>query len=459
MQIFVKTLADKTITLEVESSDTIDNVKAKIQSDVMDFTWCSSLSSSPPSSSSAPSTKEESYTFFSASRASSSYKTLSSSASFESLPTIPSESGYSTADEGSTQYRTVSEPSSTYLTASELKEIPSESSTPRLSSLRLGSEREDDEPKSIERVPSVVPSMKSPPVVIQRLPQDVPLPPSVPSISSTPSAIEPSIRISTSVPTPSSLHFTSSIESSSVTTSSISSSTPSALSTPTVPLSTATSLTESTLSSIRDFTPISISSVSRRTLSPRPWASESDDSYESSVLQASPSVRSLALPEGPDTSFETSFLRPSGSLLSSFDRLSTIPETSSTTTIRGPFVPRPPRSLPSSSLSLSLTPSSLERTPSSVSTSSFQSQSSLSSSIFDSRSLLDEPVLGPEPTTRTTISTEPSLLPTESSPATEPPPPPPESESLPATESSLPASEPPPPSTPRPPSSHRVVSN
>jgi ubiquitin len=31
MQIFVKTLTGKTITLEVEVSDTIDNVKAKIQ--------------------------------------------------------------------------------------------------------------------------------------------------------------------------------------------------------------------------------------------------------------------------------------------------------------------------------------------------------------------------------------------------------------------------------------------
>ena len=31
MQIFVKTLTGKTITLEVESSDTIDNIKQKIQ--------------------------------------------------------------------------------------------------------------------------------------------------------------------------------------------------------------------------------------------------------------------------------------------------------------------------------------------------------------------------------------------------------------------------------------------
>ena len=31
MQIFVKTLTGKTITLEVESSDTVNNVKAKIQ--------------------------------------------------------------------------------------------------------------------------------------------------------------------------------------------------------------------------------------------------------------------------------------------------------------------------------------------------------------------------------------------------------------------------------------------
>ena len=34
MQIFVKTLTGKTITLEVEGSDTIENVKAKIQDNI-----------------------------------------------------------------------------------------------------------------------------------------------------------------------------------------------------------------------------------------------------------------------------------------------------------------------------------------------------------------------------------------------------------------------------------------
>jgi hypothetical protein len=50
MQIFVKTLTGKTITLEVESSDTIDNVKTKSRTR-KEFLLTSNVSSLPASSS------------------------------------------------------------------------------------------------------------------------------------------------------------------------------------------------------------------------------------------------------------------------------------------------------------------------------------------------------------------------------------------------------------------------
>ncbi|KAG5219488.1 acetyl-CoA carboxylase [Salix suchowensis] len=99
--------------------------------------------------------------FASASEGSGSYVTAASPAStaFESLPSIPSESEYGTADEAaSTEYATASEPSeyitaevcpsepgTEYLTAIEPREIPSELSTPKASSsLHLESDVEFD---------------------------------------------------------------------------------------------------------------------------------------------------------------------------------------------------------------------------------------------------------------------------------------------------------------------------
>ena len=43
MQIFVKTLTGKTITLEVEASDTIENVKAKIQASCANLVFSAAL--------------------------------------------------------------------------------------------------------------------------------------------------------------------------------------------------------------------------------------------------------------------------------------------------------------------------------------------------------------------------------------------------------------------------------
>ncbi|KAG1873070.1 hypothetical protein DFJ58DRAFT_409903 [Suillus subalutaceus] len=65
---------------------------------------------------------------------------------------------------------------------------------------------------------------------------------------------------------------------------------------------------------------------------PSQWPSETDVSFDSSALQPTPSIQSAALQEGIDGSFETSFMRPSISPLSSIARLTPITETISSLT-------------------------------------------------------------------------------------------------------------------------------
>ncbi|KAI9453128.1 hypothetical protein BJY52DRAFT_1399705 [Lactarius psammicola] len=192
------------------------------------------------------------------------------------------------------------------------------------------------------------------------------------------------------------------------------------------------------------------------------WAPETDDTYESSILRASSSVQSLAFPEGPDNSFDTSFLRPTASAYTSQEpsRLSTIDESQSSESppitysspsspsltptvsmsISASAEPSPsPTGTVSISVSASATPSlsptapptvpspslrapssttvstpilspqrsqvALTRTPSTVSTAS---SISMRSDILDNRSLFEEAILED-------VSTEPSLLSTHRS--------------------------------------------
>ncbi|KAH9993287.1 hypothetical protein BJV74DRAFT_884401 [Russula compacta] len=211
--------------------------------------------------------------------------------------------------------------------------------------------------------------------------------------------------------------------------------------------------TTSLLSSVTESTPSSITPSRRTASTPRVpssptmshlWAPETDDSYESSVLRASPSVQSIAFPEGPDISFDTSFLRPTASAYTSQEpsRLSTIDESPSsespsityssssspsltpTATVSvsvspsatpsspslSPTVPSPSLQVPSSTTvvtpihSPERPPVALTRTPSTVSSISMRTD------ILDNRSLFEEPVLED-------VSTEPSLLSTHMSSA------------------------------------------
>ncbi|ESK83914.1 hypothetical protein Moror_7574 [Moniliophthora roreri MCA 2997] len=154
--------------------------------------------------------------------------------------------------------------------------------------------------------------------------------------------------------------------------------------------------------------------------SPTPWASEPNSSYEPSQLEPSPSIRSIALHEGPVISFKASFLRPTASY-SSLDRMSTISPTLTASSSALPQrLPPPPSldlgsevSIPSSlmfSESSQLAGSSSVRSTTSVS--SGMSQTSITSSILDSSSVIDEmeEEEREESMRMSEVSTEPSLL-------------------------------------------------
>ncbi|KAI0672290.1 hypothetical protein C8Q78DRAFT_1188212 [Trametes maxima] len=307
---------------------------------------------------------------------------------------------------------------------------------------------EPSEHTPTERAPSPSPSPAP-----SSLPLSSPLPPPALSpspLSSTESSLSfsptPSLPLQESLPTPSTVD----VSSEAPTTESIPGPSPIpplsditlslTVSSPTESSVTPTpssQLTPSVPSTIEQPTTISSSAVPESQ-----WGAESDRSYESSMLRASPSLVSMALPEGPDTSFETSFLRPSGTPESTESSMLTpITEVS-------PSSPATVPSSPSSELtptqsSLSLLPSiasptpiptdlpravTLTRTPSSVSTVSSISMSSsrMAPSEFD-LDLATEPSLLSVPTTERTMrplrspqraeSVSPLMIPLPPSPA------------------------------------------
>ncbi|KAL0057623.1 hypothetical protein AAF712_015724 [Marasmius tenuissimus] len=443
-------------------------------------------------------------------------------ASFESLPSIPSL--YSTASEGSLEdYKTASEPATTRsqstrfqtaeLCPSELGVIPSEQSTPRVSTSEIELLTDVEEPPIVVRSPpsvatisslisTAIPSPRAASISISMVtdepvrPEDVPLPSSVASESEI--QISPSPSTATSIPLPppstetsieltrspsvpsesalpetiedvSSIHFTDSIESTApptsaqppttsvaltpteasssvITASSPYSSTPysstssselQSLQVPTSVAPTAVRVRRRTLTTESSLTPTIPPTLPSTTVPSEPassppasprWASETNISFDSSQLLPSPSMRSVALQEGPDHSFETSFLRATASQ-SSIDRISTIPETPTVTSIgRVPshefelsrVLPPPPSlDLPSEAT----TPSSLVFTEPSllgVMLSRSVSRTSVSSSLITSSSPIE--VDSDEGRTASIdrmsqISTEPSLLATPRSSA------------------------------------------
>ncbi|TFK53121.1 hypothetical protein OE88DRAFT_1807017 [Heliocybe sulcata] len=387
------------------------------------------------------------------------------------VPTIPSESNYETAEVCSTEYSTAevcsteyttaevcsteyetaevcsteyetaavcptpsvseyvtvdvcpSEPASEYITA---EVCPTEVSTDYdtaecrcVQSVPEEGEKEEEEVEKAEIIvpPSPIPTIPSE-IEVEIQPEDIPLPPSDYSPSWPPteasmtemseSRLEPTedftpttVSSIDTFPSPSPVPPMESLP----TTE-----TPETISSPTEssPTPTVSELTPTVLSSA-ELAPTPTTPSIRESL----WAPESDRSYDSSILQASPSVLSIAIPEGPDMSYETSGLRPSGTPVTTEPpRLSPIPELSTSVT------PSSPTSITATPESVSTptdvpTPSmvsedrlvTVTRTPSTVST---LSSISMRSSIFEPRSLFEVP-LEEEPTEPSLLSTRRSL--------------------------------------------------
>ena len=385
-----------------------------------------------------------------------------STASFKSLPSIPSETDYATVEqcktEASTEFHTVdrcvsdfsseyvtaekcktetetefvtaalcecepTEQSEThYETASLCKTIPSEASTPRSLAVDLPVERAPTPPP---KSPTEVRSLQSPEsdVLPDITPESLPPPPSErsPTGSSASRDLEPEHVEVTVVPPSSivgsddlSISLPSTAESSSEEESSrmptVSSTESSKLVMGDVPVSEESLPSPAPLATTE--------SEPSPSIHPSQWASETDISYESSQLQPTPLTQSLQFQDGRDASFDTSFMRPSVSPLTSFGSLTAVTETFTTSAVSTPLPPPPPPALiqsvitqlvssPSSGptpLSITSTASSsLSRTPSTVS-----SVSSLSSRI--SLAADDEVVSLADAPAPSEVSTEPSLL-------------------------------------------------
>ncbi|EIN14499.1 hypothetical protein PUNSTDRAFT_140778, partial [Punctularia strigosozonata HHB-11173 SS5] len=335
------------------------------------------------------------------------------SGSYSSAPSIPSLDEYATAEKASTVFSegdrastiySIAEKASTEFSVAEaasttystVERAPTEyGSIP--SELPL-----DEVDRESVKLPTEVPTIPSSPASVH--PENIPLPPSVsPSIASvSPPAVVPP---SPTEPVSTSLLSTES----SPTESSVS---PSPVRSPTelTPTPSTPSVLEPSLPSpsIRESM----------------WAPETDESYESSFLGASPSVQSIAVPEGLDASIETSFLRPSPSPVTPGTRLSTVPETISVSAASSPMPPSPPSLSPTPSSPSTITPtaSPLTMTVSSVTpTQSTRSPtvSSLTPTVPSLTPTVSSPSLpplpSPSPATFTSLLRTPSTLSTASS--------------------------------------------